>query len=474
MTAFCGRPSWASMTLPPPASPEPLIDDRGTRRRAPVSDHSTVGFLASAWHLPPHLSREATGLSLEAEPLFFVGIDWAAADHAVCVLDQSGGKVAAFTIEHSADGFALLARRLGKLGEAERVPVAIERPDGRLVDALLEAGYPVMPVKPNAIKAWREAEVLSGAKSDSGDAAVIADYLRVRIHRLRPAVPYSGATKGLRTVVRTRGDLVDARVAATNQLGALLAAHWPGAKAIFASVSSAITLAFLTKYPTAASAAGLTEKRLAAFCAKQGYSGKKPAGVLLARLRSAPAGVNDPALSDSVRDAVLAQVTILTALNTAIKTLDRSIAEKMATHPDGEIFRSFPRAGTVNAAQILSEWGDARAAFDHPEAIAALAGITPVTKASGKQRGVSFRWACNKRLRQAITTFADNSRHSSAWAADIYNRARASGKDHPHAVRILARAWVRVMWRCWQNSAPYDPTLHGGARRDTQQQQVAA
>lgn len=95
-------------------------------------------------------------------------------------------------------------------------------------------------------------------------------------------------------------------------------------------------------------------------------------------------------------------------------------------------------AGTVNAAQILAEWGDARAAFDHPDAIAAQAGIIPVTKASGRRRGVSFRWAPTKRLRQAITTFADNSRHANPWAADIYNRVRTSGKDHPHASRILA------------------------------------
>lgn len=406
-------------------------------------------------------------------PLFFVGIDWAAAEHAVCVLDRDGRKTTAFTIEHTTAGFTKLAARLGKLGDVERVPVAIERPDGRLVDALLEAGYPVLPVKPNAIKTWRESEVLSGAKSDPGDAEVIADYLRVRFHRLRPATPLSGHTKALRAVVRTRGDLVDARVAATNQLAALLDAHWPGAKAIFANIESAIALAFLTQYPTAAPAAGLTEKRLAEFCAQQGYSGRKPAAVLLARLRSAPAGTLDPVVSDGIRDAVLAQVGVLTALNTAIKSLDRSTSQKMRTHPDGEIFRSFPRAGTINAGQILAEWGDTREVFDHPDQVAALAGITPVTKASGKQRSVTFRWACNKRLHAATTTFAANSRLSSPWAADIYDRARTSGKDHPHATRILARAWTRVMWRCWQNRTPYDPVLHSGARQHLDQQVAA-
>lgn len=406
-------------------------------------------------------------------PLVFIGIDWAATEHAVCVLDRDGRKTAVFTVDHTAAGFDRLAARLSKLGPAEQIPVAIERPDGRLVDALLEAGHPVLPVKPNAIKTWREAEVLSGAKSDPGDAHVIADYLRVRFHRLRPAAPLSSHTKALRAVVRTRSDLVESRVTVSNQLAALLDAHWPGAKAIFANIESAIALAFLTRYPTAASAASLTEKQLAAFCAKQGYSGKRPAALLLARLRSAPTGTLDPVVCEGIRDAVLAQVGILCGLNTAIKALDRSIAEKMDTHPDGEVFRSFPRAGTINAAQILAEWGDAREAFDHPDAIAALAGITPVTKASGKQRSVSFRWACNKRLRLAITTFAANSRFSSPWAAEIYDRARTSGKDHPHTTRILARAWVRVMWRCWQNGTPYDPALPGSAQQPINHQVTA-
>ncbi|MGY2093052.1 IS110 family RNA-guided transposase [Nocardia gipuzkoensis] len=397
------------------------------------------------------------------EAVFFVGIDWAATEHAVCVLDRDGRRKARFTIAHSAAGFARLAAKLGKLGDPETIPVAIERPDGRLVDALLEAGHPVVPVKPNAIKAWREAEVLSGAKSDLGDAEVIADYLRVRIHRVRAAAPLSPQTRALRTVVRTRGDLVEARVAATNQLAALLDVFWPGAKAIFADIESAIAPAFLTRYPTAAAAKSLTEKRLAAFCARQGYSGKRPAAVLLERLRAAPAGVTAPIACEGVREAVLAQVAVLTALNTAIKTLDRAVADRMRAHPDARVFQSFPRAGTINAAQILAEWGDAREVFGHPDQIAALAGVTPVTKASGKQRGVAFRWACNKRLRAAVTTFADNSRHASPWAAEIYQRARTSGKDHPHAIRILARAWLRVIWRCWQNNTPYDPARHGGA-----------
>lgn len=394
-----------------------------------------------------------------------VGLDWAAAVHAVCVMSPTGKVLAQFTIEHTADGIALLLRRLAKHGDPADVQIGIERPNGRLVDLLLEAGHPVIPVSPNAIKTWREGEVVSGAKSDAGDAIVIAEYLRLRHHRLHPVQPYSAETKALRTVVRTRDDIVEMRVAATNQLSALLDDHWPGAKAIFADVESPISLAFLRRYPTAAAAAHLGDKRLAGFLTKHGYSGRRPTTQLLARLRGAPAGTHDPTLVDAIHDAVLALVTVLEALNTAGKNLDRSVVAHLGEHPDAQIFTSLPRSGQINAAQVLAEWGDSRTAYDGPDAIAALAGVTPVTKASGKQHAVHFRWACNKRFRRALTTFADNSRHDSPWAAHIYTQARARGHDHPHAIRILARAWTRVIYRCWHTHQPYHPNLHGGAQK---------
>lgn len=403
------------------------------------------------------------------EPVY-VGVDWAAETHAVCVMSATGKVLAGFTVEHTAAGITGLIHRLAKHGDPGEVQLGIERPNGRLVDLLLEAGHPVIPVSPNAIKTSREGEVVSGAKSDTGDAIVIAEYLRLRHHRLHPVQPYSAETKALRTVVRTRDDIVEMRVAATNQLSALLDDHWPGAKDIFVDVESSISLSFLRRYPTASIASHLGEKRLAAFLTKNGYSGRRSAAELLGRLRRAPAGTTDPVLTEAVHDAVLALVTVLEALNAAGKQHHRSVVAHLGEHPDAAIFTSLPRSGQINAAQMLAEWGDSREAYDSPDAIAALAGVTPVTKASGKQHAVHFRWACNKRFRRAITTFADNSRHDSLWAADIYARARARGHDHPHAVRILARAWIRVIYHCWHDQRPYQPHLHGGV----QQLQIAA
>jgi predicted CoA-binding protein len=247
-------------------------------------------------------------LSEQTAETVYVGLDWAALIHAVCVMSAAGKVLARFTIEHTAEGVASLISRLAKYGDPADVQVGIERPNGRLVDLLLEAGHPVIPVSPNAIKTWREGEVVSGAKSDAGDALVIAEYLRLRHHRLHPVAPYSAQTKALRTVVRTRDDIVAMRVAATNQLTALLDSYWPGAKEIFADVQSAISLAFLRQYPTAPAAAHLGEKRLTASLTKHGYSGRRTAAELLARLRRAPAGTTDPVLITAVQDAVGARL----------------------------------------------------------------------------------------------------------------------------------------------------------------------
>ncbi len=395
----------------------------------------------------------------------FAGIDWASEEHAVCVLDDGGRKVASFTVAHSAPGFEELVNRLRKLQDPAGLPVAIERPDGRLVDRLAEAGNPVVPVSSNAIKAWREAEVLSGAKSDPGDAEVIAEYLRLRFHHLSPLTPFSQQTKALQAVVRARDDLVDQRVAARNQLEAILDAFWPGAKDVFADLTSQIALAFLEHYPTPAAAARLGEARMAAFCKRQGYTGRRSPAELLARLHKAPPGIAGGAEANARGETVVVFVRLIRGLNRAIKDLDRSIAARLGEHPDAKIFTSLPRSGRINAAQMLAEWGDCRQAYDGPESVAALAGMSPVTKKSGKYKAVQFRWACNKRFRDAMTCFADNSRQGSAWAADVYRRARARGADHPHAIRILARAWIRVIWRCWGDGVPYDPFNHGAARR---------
>ena len=265
---------------------------------------------------------------------------------------------------------------------AEEIPVGIERPNGRLVDLLLEAGHPVVPVSPNAIKTWRDGEVLSGAKSDAGDAAVIAEYLRLRAHRLQVAAPLLRRDQGVAdggphprrpgrhagrsdqparrpagcALARRQGDLRRHRIADRVGVPDPLPDRRRGPPPGRETPRRVLRQARLLRPP-------LRRASCSPGCAR------------------APAGTLDDTLTEAVRDAVLALVAVLTALGAALKDLDRSVAAHLGEHPDGQIFTSLPRSGQINAAQVLAEWGDVREAYDSPDAVAALAGITPVTKA---------------------------------------------------------------------------------------------
>jgi transposase len=397
----------------------------------------------------------------------FAGLDWGGSRHAVCVVDESGTVVDRFEPTHDAAGLAELRARLAKHGPVGALAIAIERPSGLLIDTLIDAGHPVVPIHPNVVNACRPRYRAAGGKSDVGDSYLLADVLRTDGHRFRPLAAQSDAIKALRALVRTRDDLVAARIALANQLRALLESFWPGAVAIFAEIDSPIALDFVRRYPSPESAARLGEKRLASFLAQHQYCGRRPASVLLARLRGAPTGLAGPLESDAKGELTQTLAVVLRRLVEQLATLSSRIEHEVAQLPEGQIVMSFPRAGRINAAQILAELGSVRERFASDELLAAEAGIAPVTHASGKSRGVTFRWACNHRLRRALCTWADNSRHASTWAADVYRRARGRGCDHPHAVRIVARAWARVLWRAWTNHSPYDLARHAGAQHVT-------
>lgn len=394
----------------------------------------------------------------------FAGLDWGSMEHAACVINAQGEVVARLGARHTAEGLDKLLAQFARIAPPAELPIAIERPSGLVVDTLVEAGHPVIPIHPNALKACRPRYRAAGGKSDPGDAYIIADVLRTDGHRFRPLRPASDEVRALRAQVRSRDDLVAERVAVANQLRALLDSFWPGAVAIFADIDSPIALDFLERYSTPGRARSLGEKRLAAFLARCRYSGRRSPKMLLERLRSAPTGLAGPLEEEAKGEAVLDLVMVLRTLVARIRRLTSAVEHAVAQLPAGQVVMSFPRAGKVNAAQITAELGDDPERFQTEDQLAAEAGVAPVTHASGKSRGVVFRYACNKRLRVAVTTWADNSRHASPWAGHVYAKARARGCDHSHAIRILARAWVRVIWRCWRDGTPYKEARHGAAR----------
>jgi transposase len=394
----------------------------------------------------------------------FAGIDWASEEHALCVVDEDGASIAGEFHAHDEAGIKALIVRMRALGVCR---VAIERPDGLLVDRLLEAGFTVLPIHPNKLKATRPRYEAAGGKSDGFDAFVLAELARTDSHRHRALQPNSDETKALRALTRTREDLVGARVRLANELRAQLDVFWPGASRIFADVDSPIGLAFLERYPAPADARGLGEKRLAGFLARNGYCGRRSAAELLERLRTAPGGRAGEMEAEARRGAVLGLVAALRPIVDQIRELTSQIAGAVRAHPDGKVFLPLfkdPKS-VVTAARLVAEIGDDRSRYPTREALAADAGMAPVARESGKRKVAGFRWACDKRLRDAVACLANSTRHTHPWARKVYLDARARGLEHPHAIRVLGRAWLRVLWRCWQDEVPYDPAKHGNLRR---------
>ena len=384
------------------------------------------------------------------------GIDWARDDHAVAIIDRDAQVRYRGVAEHSARGLKDLIAVLARHGVAE---VAIERADGPLVEALLAAGLTVVVIHPHRIKSLRCRYGSAGNKDDRFDAFVLADTLRTDRARLRPLAPESPQTTALRTLCRARRDLVAHRVAVANQLRAHLDRVYPGPVGLFDALDSPISLTFLTRFDCQDRADWLSPTRLGAWLACVGYKGHTDPAVLYRRLTARPRGLS-AAQGAAYTPITAALVATLKTLVLQIAELSSQISRALAAHPDAPIFTSLPRSGTVRAARLLAEIGDCRGRFPTADALACLAGVAPSTRQSGKMRSVGFRWACNRELRDALCDFANDSRHANPWAADLYNRARARGHDHPHATRILARAWIHVIWQCWQTNTPYNPSQH--------------
>jgi transposase len=392
----------------------------------------------------------------------YAGVDWASEKHDVLVCDAAGEKLLTAAFAHDEKGLRSLCRQLLRL----RVRlVAVERPDGLLVERLLDAGLRVLVLHPNQVKAARDRFRVSGGKSDRFDAFVLCELARTDSHRFRVLEPDCDATKAIRALTRGREDLVGARTAMVNQLRAELERFWPGPIGLFSDLHSQISLAFLERYPSPVDARGLGEARLAAFLARERYSGRQTPAALLAKLRAAPVGRVGELELATRRQLVLTLVAMITQLNAQARELERQIVTAIREHPDGQIFTSLFKGAVLTAAELLAEMGDCRARYPTRETLAGDAGQAAVAIESGKRKAACFRWGCNTRPRQAFHTLADSTRHHHPWAQDLYAQARARGHNHPRALRTVGRAWSRIVWQCWQDHTPYDPARHRALQR---------
>lgn len=394
------------------------------------------------------------------------GIDWSWQHHALCIVDGEGRRIEEATVPHSRPGLAKISSLLRHHGVAR---VGIERGDGPVVEHLIRDGFEVVVISARQVKSLRARYGSAGNKDDRFDAFVLADALRTDAGRWALVRPDQPETLALRMLVRARQDLVGHRIAVANQLLAVLQHNFPGAIGLFSQLDIPISLTFLRRFPSEAKAGWLSETRLTHWLKANSYFGRQTAAALIDHLRNAATGRDSGAAAEASELIVLTLVDLLTGLRQQQADLEARIKEALLAHPDGPIFQSLPRSGVVRAATLLAEVGDCRARFPDPAALAAAAGVAPSTRQSGKHRNLAYRRGCNKQLRAALIDWAQDTPRANAWAHDTYYRARERGCRHPHAARILAQGWTRILWRCWQDHVPYNPDLHSRLR-DLQQE----
>lgn len=359
---------------------------------------------------------------------------------------------------HDVAGLADLDAELARFGN--RLPVAVERSEGLLVEHLQAVGHVVFPVSPRIAARARERYRVAPVKDDRFDAYVLADTLRHEHDRWRPLAVASPLLAEIRALTRDRDRLLETQQATEAQLRAILEAYHPAPVRLFSSVDRQITLSFITDYPTPAAASRLRTARIAGFCKRNSYTGRVPAQVLAERLR---ANLLSGAEGTVAGKSFSAQsfTRLLTLLNEQLAEFDDAIAAAVAEHPDAAIFASFPGVGPVLTGVLLAEIGEDRTRFPRPEVLLAEAGLAPVTRASGRSRSVRFRYAANGRLREAAMWWAFNSLKVSPWAAHAFRVARDErGQRYHRALRGLAARWTRILWRCWHDGTTYDPGKH--------------
>jgi transposase len=396
--------------------------------------------------------------------MLYVGVDWAEAEHAACLLDAAGAVVGRLTIPQRRAGLARLRAAIAAVEpEPVAVLVAIERPDGLLVDGLLAAGYVIYALNPKAVDRYRERTRLSGGKTDPADAELLARILVTDRDRHQPLRPSSAVVEELRVLARQDEVASRDQTRLHNRLRQDLLAAFPAVLDAFPDLAALSALRFLERWPTAAEADALSEAELAAFLRAQGHfradvaAGRSHAA-LHADVLAAPPHLA-AARAGAIRLAAR-QLLLLREQRAAWEKRLREILAGERAHPDGEILLSLPGLDARLAARVLGEVGDRRERFPTPAALQSYAGTAPVTKASGRTRVVVARTACNRFLRQALLRWAFCSLTTSAWARTYYDQHRQAGKTHFSALRCLAHRWLVILHHLLASGQRYDEAVH--------------
>ena len=401
----------------------------------------------------------------------YLGVDWADREHAVWVEDEQGTKVLFRAVVHSGEGLAEFGRWLDEQrAQGLELWAAIERPDGGVVDLLLDHGVVVYPINPKALDRARDRFRMSHAKSDPFDARVLAAFLRTDHAHLMPLQPSSEAAQELKLLTRDYQRLVRQHTRLHNQLIATLKAYYPRPLELFPDITTPTARAFLRTFPTPTDVAELPRRVWRRWARTQHVKRSQALWELLQQ----PQVPVPPHVVRAKARLLHVLLTQVEATGAAVESYRQAIADFFARMPAGDWARSLPggQQGTI-VPTLVAELGDAPDRWQSVQHLQTQAGMVPVTSRSGKHHAVGFRWACNMHLRYAAHTLAFVSLCRSDWALAYYRQQRARGHSHHRALRALGAKWLKIIFAMRARHAPYDENSHLAMMARQQCRQVA-
>ena len=396
----------------------------------------------------------------------FVGHDWAEAHHDIHIEDGQGHRLAAGRVPEGVEGVARFHELLAPFVEdPAEVVIATETDRGLFVAALVASGYTVLAVNPMSTSRYRERHSTSGAKSDPGDAFVLAELARTDSHNHRPVAGDSDLAEAVKILARAHQSLIWTRQRQLNQLRSTLREFYPGALVAFETLGSHDALAVLAVAPTPTLGRGLSRSKIAAALRRGGRQRRieERAEEIQAALRAdqleAPTMV-----ADAMGATVVALVAVAAELTAQIDHLETELADRFDQHPDAKIIQSLPGLGMTLGARVLAEFGDDPNRYVDAKSRKNYAGTSPITRASGKHRVVLARYARNKRLADACYLWAFATLTHSPGARTFYDQRRAAGDTHNRALRALANRLVGILHGCLTHHALYEEHTAWGHR----------
>ena len=391
----------------------------------------------------------------------FIGLDWGSEKHSIALQAAGSKEIERYEFKQNPEDLHGWVIKLRDKFGGRPVAVAIEQTKGAVIHALMSYDFVhVFRINPKSMADYRKAFSPGGAKDDPADAEYLLEWVTLHRDRIKPWVPDEPQTRALQRLVEFRREVVNQRVALTNQLTQLLKDYFPQALDWAGEIDKVMACDFLSKWPTLEKVKKAKPDTIRTFYRQHGSRSKEVIEERLKAVWTAQALTEDATVIETSVSAVQTIIRVLRPILESIDRLDEEIKTRFHAHPDMAIFDSFPGAGAALAPRLLAAMGSDRSRFESASEVQQYSGIAPVTERSGKHMWIHRRFACPKFLRQTFHEFAKQSIIWSGWARGHYDMQRDRGKGHHAAVRSLAYKWIRIIYRCWKDRVLYNEEIH--------------